>query len=136
MCCNNIQKHFFDRLHFLPSTVNLFVRRGIVLSSCWSLHLLQQSENKHKQEVPNDGFIQEGSKEVLDPLEKKGLDGLLSFINGTDKGCPEKVTDKEITAKAAKRARQKQRKVGKLKFINQVTSFVCFFFFSLYLLCL
>ncbi|BFZ01412.1 hypothetical protein BsWGS_04451 [Bradybaena similaris] len=71
----------------------------------------RQSENKHKQEVPNDGFTQEGSKEELDPLEKRGLDGLLSFINGTDKECPEKVTDKEITAKAAKRARQKQRKL-------------------------
>ncbi|CAG5129493.1 unnamed protein product, partial [Candidula unifasciata] len=71
----------------------------------------RQSEIKHKQEVPNDGFIQEDSKEELDPLEKKGLDGLLSFINGTDREGTEKVTDKEITAKAAKRARQKQKKL-------------------------
>uniref|UniRef100_A0A0B7A9E4 FAM193 C-terminal domain-containing protein n=1 Tax=Arion vulgaris TaxID=1028688 RepID=A0A0B7A9E4_9EUPU len=71
----------------------------------------RQSEIKHKQVTPRNGFIQESSREELDPLEKKGLDGLLNFINGTDKDGQVKVRDKELTAKAAKRARQKQKKL-------------------------
>lgn len=46
-----------------------------------------------------------------DLLEKKGLEGLLSYINGTEDGGQRK-KDKVAPAKAAKRARQKQRKVG------------------------
>jgi hypothetical protein len=42
-----------------------------------------------------------------DPLEAKGLDELIKYINGT-----EEEDRKPLSAKAAKRARQKQRKVG------------------------
>ncbi|XP_021378384.1 protein FAM193A-like isoform X2 [Mizuhopecten yessoensis] len=43
-----------------------------------------------------------------DPMELKGLDELIRFINGTE---DQKMgADKSMTAKAAKRARQKQRK--------------------------
>lgn len=72
---------------------------------------MQQSESRNKLEAPKNGFIQEASKSELDLLEKKGLDGLLSFINGTDKDSQGKGRDKDVTAKAAKRARQKQKKV-------------------------
>ena len=44
-----------------------------------------------------------------DPMETKGLEELINFINGTDGS----VGDKQHSAKAAKRARQKQRKVYK-----------------------
>jgi len=43
-----------------------------------------------------------------DPLITKGLDELIKFINGTE-GEENK---RPLSAKAAKRARQKQRKVG------------------------
>ena len=42
-----------------------------------------------------------------DPMETKGLEELIKFINGTDGSAGEK----QHSAKAAKRARQKQRKV-------------------------
>ena len=45
-----------------------------------------------------------------DPLETKGLDELIKFINGTEED-----DKKPLSAKAAKRARQKQRKVNKSK---------------------
>ncbi|XP_059163345.1 protein FAM193A-like isoform X3 [Physella acuta] len=72
----------------------------------------RQSESKHKQIGPKNGVVQETFKEDLkDPLEKKGLEGLLSFINGTDDSNQNKCKEKELTAKAAKRARQKQKKL-------------------------
>ena len=59
---------------------------------------------------PKNGLIELcGETEPKDPLEKKGLEGLLSFINGTDDGQDQSKKDK---AKAAKRARQKQKKVS------------------------
>lgn len=45
-----------------------------------------------------------------DPLETKGLDELIRFINGTEED-----DKKPASAKAAKRARQKQRKVPCLR---------------------
>ena len=55
----------------------------------------------------------EEEDDLKDPLEKKGLEGLLSFINGTDDSGQEQTKkDREFSAKAAKRARQKQKKVG------------------------
>ena len=58
-----------------------------------------------KKELCNDN--------VHDPLEKKGLEGLLRYINGTDDVSECKTKAKEVSAKAAKRARQKQKKVSK-----------------------
>ena len=43
-----------------------------------------------------------------DPMETKGLEELIKFINGTEDNS---VGGKQHSAKAAKRARQKQRKV-------------------------
>ncbi|BFY98299.1 hypothetical protein BsWGS_01340 [Bradybaena similaris] len=73
--------------------------------------LKKRSESKHKQGTPKNGFILDGGTDEPDPLEKKGLDGLLNFINGTDKEGHRKDLEKELTAKAAKRARQKQKKL-------------------------
>ncbi|GFR68768.1 family with sequence similarity 193, member A [Elysia marginata] len=65
----------------------------------------RQSEGKNgmKKDLCNDN--------THDPLEKKGLEGLLRFINGTDDVSECKTKAKEISAKAAKRARQKQKKM-------------------------
>lgn len=75
----------------------------------------RQNEGKNgiKKEMCNDN--------IHDPLEKKGLDGLLKFINGTDDVSECKTKAKEISAKAAKRARQKQKKMEeKAKFKEAV----------------
>ncbi|KAH9505081.1 hypothetical protein Btru_059467 [Bulinus truncatus] len=72
--------------------------------------LKKRSESKHKQVSPKNGIVQEIVKEELqEPLEKKDIEALLSFINGKDEDT--KVKEKELTAKAAKRARQKQKKL-------------------------
>jgi len=76
--------------------------------------LKKRNESKHKggspKNVIEDNEDEEESKK--DPLEKKGLEGLLSFINGTDEQNQEQSKkDREFSAKAAKRARQKQKKL-------------------------
>jgi len=48
--------------------------------------------------------------ETNDPMDTKGLDELIRFINGTEEQ-KELSADKSMSTKAAKRARQKQRKV-------------------------
>jgi hypothetical protein len=54
---------------------------------------------------------------LADPLEQKGLDELLRFINGgKDKDAAQKALEAKQTSKAAKRARQKQRKVCLLSY--------------------
>lgn len=95
-----------------------------------SCHFSQQSESKHKQGTPKNGFILDGGTDELDPLDKKGLDGLLNFINGTDKEGHRKDIEKELTAKAAKRARQKQKKV--MHPFPFVLIKLCFYQFQLY----
>ena len=50
-----------------------------------------------------------------DPMEQKGLEELIKFINGTDDNTGG--VKQQHSAKAAKRARQKQRKV-KMKLIH------------------
>ncbi|KAK0070404.1 protein FAM193A-like isoform X2 [Biomphalaria pfeifferi] len=70
--------------------------------------LKKRSESKHKQVGSKNGLVQDvGKEESKDPLEKKGLEALLSFINGTE----EETKVKQLTAKAAKRARQKQKRL-------------------------
>ncbi|XP_005091367.1 protein FAM193A isoform X2 [Aplysia californica] len=73
----------------------------------------RQTETKHRGGSPINGHVK-SENDLKDPLEKKGLEGLLSFINGTDDSgqdqCKQK-DNKELTAKAAKRARQKQKKL-------------------------
>ena len=53
--------------------------------------------------------------QIPDPLDQRGLDDLVRYINGyEDSNWGTKSTnnsEKPISAKAAKRARQKQRKV-------------------------
>lgn len=71
--------------------------------------------NNHKLEEPVD--------------ENKGLDELLLFINGTDTQKGETIEEKALSAKAAKRARQKQRKVcnvNRIKLINIWISYLQF----------
>ncbi len=46
-----------------------------------------------------------------DHLDQKGLDELLKFINGTEEAKNEDTASTKRSAKIAKRARQKQRKV-------------------------
>ena len=96
-----------------------------------SINLFFQTESKHKggDLEPPQQSICEATKELLieqkcqehsettvkeDPLEKEGLEALLSFINGKDAGMDQSKKDKEASAKAAKRARQKQKKVCSL----------------------
>lgn len=54
--------------------------------------------------------------QIPDPLDQRGLDDLVRYINGyEDSNWGAKSTnnsEKPISAKAAKRARQKQRKVS------------------------
>ncbi|GFO13392.1 protein fam193a-like [Plakobranchus ocellatus] len=72
----------------------------------------RQNEGKHKPTGGKNGVKQElCSNDIHDPLEKKGLEGLLRFINGTDDNSECKTKEKEVSAKAAKRARQKQKKL-------------------------
>ena len=49
--------------------------------------------------------IEEPPEPILDPLHQKGLDELVRFINGST------LEEHKKSSKAAKRARQKQRKV-------------------------
>ena len=75
--------------------------------------------NNHKLEEPVD--------------ENKGLDELLHFINGTDTQKGETIEEKALSAKAAKRARQKQRKVcnaNRIKLINIRISYLQFLYLS------
>lgn len=51
-----------------------------------------------------------------DPLETKGLEELIKFINGTEED-----DKKPLSAKAAKRARQKQRKVNRNKLMKTIS---------------
>ena len=62
---------------------------------------------------------------LQESVEQKGLDELLSFINGTQ-GDKDSL-DKATSAKAAKRARQKQRKVNDIE-ATGVKVFICLFF--------
>ncbi|XP_033757581.1 protein FAM193A-like [Pecten maximus] len=68
----------------------------------------------NKREIPKlepdacTSFVTNHEDDSKDPMELKGLDELIRFINGTEE---QKLgADKSMTAKAAKRARQKQRK--------------------------
>ena len=93
-----------------------------------SFVLFYQTESKHKEgdiELHQPGIC-EAPKEIIehechehthnivkeDPLEREGLEALLSFINGKDGVSEQSKKDKEASAKAAKRARQKLKKVG------------------------
>lgn len=69
----------------------------------------------NKREIPKlepdacTSFVTNHEEDSKDPMELKGLDELIRFINGTEE---QKLgADKSVTAKAAKRARQKQRKI-------------------------
>ncbi|XP_060085578.1 protein FAM193A-like [Ylistrum balloti] len=69
----------------------------------------------NKREIPKlepdacTSFVTNHEDDSKDPMELKGLDELIRFINGTE---DQKLgADKSVTAKAAKRARQKQRKI-------------------------
>lgn len=56
-----------------------------------------------------------------DPLETKGLEELIKFINGTEED-----DKKPLSAKAAKRARQKQRKVNTCNLLKTKVSLVVY----------
>ncbi|RUS77824.1 hypothetical protein EGW08_014417 [Elysia chlorotica] len=67
---------------------------------------------KNRQNEGKNGIKKElCDDKTHDPLEKKGLEGLLRYINGTDDVSECKTKAKEVSAKAAKRARQKQKKL-------------------------
>ena len=74
-------------------------------------------QNEGKNGVKKEVYLNDN---VHDPLEKKGLEGLLRFINGTDEDSQCKTKANEVSAKAAKRARQKQKKVSFISLFKQL----------------
>ena len=107
LCCD-IKLHVWDKKQIIC----------VILCLKFEIYFLQSETKVHHK----DTCSLANNHKLEEPVdENKGLDELLHFINGTDTQKGETIEEKALSAKAAKRARQKQRKVcnaNRIKLMN------------------